>query len=46
MNALCWIELLVLESNTWNHLTVRKQMSSNSIKNEVTNSYHIHDISM
>ena len=27
------IELLVLDSNTWNHLTVCKQMSYGSFKN-------------
>ena len=26
-NLKCWIELLVLKSNTWNHLTMCKQIS-------------------
>ena len=30
------IELLVLNSNTWNHLTVCKQLNSGSFKNTVT----------
>ena len=30
------IELLVLDSSTWNHLTVCKQMSSGSFENNVT----------
>ena len=30
---LYWIELLVLDNNTWNHLTVCKQMDSGSFKN-------------
>ena len=30
------IELLVLDNNTWNHLTVCKQISSSSFKNNVT----------
>ena len=30
------IELLMLTSNTWNHLTVCKQMSSGSFKNNIT----------
>ena len=31
-----WIELLVLDDNTLNHLTVTKQMSSDPFKNNVT----------
>ena len=27
-NDKCWIELLMLNSNTWNHLTVSNQMIS------------------
>ena len=30
------VELLVLDTNTWNHLTVCKQISSNSFKNKIT----------
>ena len=26
-NERCWIELLVLDKNTWNYLTVHKQMN-------------------
>ena len=26
MNEYCWLGLLVLDSNTWNPFTVRKQM--------------------
>ena len=29
----CWIELILFDCNTWNHLTVCKQMSSCSFKN-------------
>ena len=28
VHKLCLIELLVIDSNTWNHLTVCKQMSN------------------
>ena len=31
------LELLVLDGNTWKHLTVCEQMSSNSFKNKITN---------
>ena len=31
------IELLMLDCNTWNHLTVCKQMSSGLFRNKVTN---------
>ena len=30
------VELLELHNNTWNHLTVCKQMSSGSFKNNAT----------
>ena len=33
MNEYCSVELLSLNSNTWNHLTVCKQISSGSFKN-------------
>ena len=39
------IELLMLMNNTWNYLTVYKQMSSNTFKNKVTNklfAYNVH----
>ena len=32
-NDWCWIKLLVLDRNSWDHLTVSKQMSSSSFKN-------------
>ena len=32
MTEKCWIELFVFDSNTWNHLTVCKQMKSGSFK--------------
>ena len=32
-----WTELFMLDSNTLNQLIMRKQMSSNSFKNKVTN---------
>ena len=31
------IELLMLNSNTWNYLTVCKQMNSGLFKNDITN---------
>ena len=36
------IELLVLESNIWNHLTVCKQMSYSSFKDKVTNKLFVY----
>ena len=30
------MKLFVLDSNTWNHLTVREQLSSGAFKNNVT----------
>ena len=30
-----WIELLVLDKNTWNHLIVCKQVNSGSFKNVI-----------
>ena len=35
-NFLYWIELLVLDKNTWNHLTMCKQMGSDLFKNKFT----------
>ena len=35
-NAWYSIELLVLDGNTWNNLTVCKQMSSDSFRNNIT----------
>ena len=35
--TLQYLESVVLDNNTWNHLTVCKQMSSGSFKNNVTN---------
>ena len=36
-NYLYPIDLLVLDSNSWNYLTVCKQINSGSFKNNVTN---------
>ena len=36
INELCWIELLVLNSFTWDYLTVCKQINSNSFENKTT----------
>ena len=33
MNEWYWIDSWVLKSNTWNHLTVGKQINSGSFKN-------------
>ena len=38
---LCWIELLVFKSNTWNHLTVCKQISSGLSKNYYLQTIHL-----
>ena len=38
-NDRCLIELLVIHSNTWNHLTACKKLSSGSFKNVVNKMY-------
>ena len=37
MNEYCWIELLVVDSNIWDHLTMSKEINFNSLKNKTTN---------
>ena len=35
------LKLFVLNNNTWNHLTVGKQMSSDSLKNSYQQTIHL-----
>ena len=36
------VKLLLLQSNTWNHLTVCKKMSSDSFKNAINKMFTVH----